>query len=76
MIRNYLNDDSDGQDDSLYQGLEAEAIDFEDDMAMLRAFSLMGTIVELRIDLYGRNRYIEGWQSVDMLITGVYHHKN
>ena len=44
MIRNYLNDDSDGQDDSLYQGLEAEAIDFEDDMAMLRAFSLVGTM--------------------------------
>jgi hypothetical protein len=43
MIRHYLDDDSDGQDDSLYQGLEAEAIDFEDDMAMLHAFSLVGT---------------------------------
>jgi len=41
MIRHYLDEISDGQNDSLYQGLEAEARDFEDDMAMLRAFSLV-----------------------------------
>ena len=35
-----------------------------------------GSSVELRIDLYVENRYIEGWQSVERLITGVFHHKN
>ena len=43
MIRHYTDKDREGQDDSLGTRLEEEDVDFEEDVAVLRAFSLVGT---------------------------------